>query len=400
MSVSSEQRVPRDDPALEDVRTALPGYVKALGVDDQDVEDYAQETVARVLAVRDRLDDEVVGSYAFVTARNLVVSRRRSHDAARRRLPDLLDPTQHESGEDFTERREREKALLTALARLDANERDVLISHELHGESTHSIGHRHGKRPTAIAMQLARLRARVRLDYLLALRRAAPASARCTPVLLAISAGDVRRQREHRSAEHLMTCTDCAGLAPPLMERKLWLAALWPLGLGAVWVGARRWWSQSTPARTVQASGMVAAAAVTALALNEHTTTSSSRPTAAASPQAVPSTLATWAPGFAVAAHVGRPVMLHSAPVLSVPADEGFWVGTLTDRMWVAIDTSAGAESRQHVRPGDLVSGLAQVASVSAAPRTAEPNDPSDVAALQRLGAYARIEPGQLRVDR
>jgi DNA-directed RNA polymerase specialized sigma24 family protein len=39
------------------------------------VEDIVQETVARLLAARQRLDGRAVGPYAIVTARNLVASR-------------------------------------------------------------------------------------------------------------------------------------------------------------------------------------------------------------------------------------------------------------------------------------------------------------------------------------
>lgn len=390
------------DLALDDVRAALPGYVGNLGVDPQDVDDFVQETLARVLAVRHRLADDVVGSYACVIARNLVVSRRRSETIAKRKLPDLLDPTQDESGEAFVERREREVALLAALATLGEADRDVLVSHELHGESTSSIGRRHGKAPAAVAMQLARLRARVRLDYLLALRRAPLTSDRCGPVLLAVSAGDLRRQRETRSAEHLMTCAGCADLAAPLMERRLWLAVLWPFGLGALWAGMRRWGQQSTPARTVQAVGMTAVASVTVLALTHRaqpTPPAAATPRRSATTTAAPSPMATWAPGFVADAHVGRPVVLLRAPVQSVPADEGFWIGSADDRVWVQIKERRDSESPQHVRAGDTVSGLAHmVANAPSFLRDTGLDANGGAADLRRQGVHAEIDPSKLRV--
>ena len=367
------------DPVLDDVRAALPGYVHAMGVEVQDRDDIVQETLIRLLRVRERLDDEVVGSYGFVTARNLVVSRRRAQSTASRRLPELLDPAQDETGEEYVERREREAALLAALAGLAEADRDVLVSHELHGEGTGSIAQRHGKRPAAIVTQLARLRARVRLDYLLALRRISLESTRCRAVLLAISAGDVRRQRETRAGEHLMTCPRCADLAAPLMTRRMWLAALSPLGLGAATFAVRWWRAQSMPAQAVQAGGAtLAAATVTAVVLVSASRSSTQPPqsTQRGAPAALPlaaaepvsSTVvpvrATWAPGFDAAAHEGRPVVLLRAPVQSVPADEGFWIGTgpnRTDRMWVQLHTSNAAESPAHVQTGDLVSGDARI---------------------------------------
>ncbi|MCW2621153.1 MAG: rsbT, partial [Frankiales bacterium] len=62
-------------------------------------------------------------------------------------------------------------------------------------------------------------RARLRVEYLLALERVDPPSERCRPVLLAVSSGDRRRQREVDADRHLFECGLCAGLSPPLMDR-------------------------------------------------------------------------------------------------------------------------------------------------------------------------------------
>lgn len=55
------------------------------------VEDIVQETVARLLAARQRLDGRAVGPYAIVTARNLVASRYERADTANRHEHRLVD---------------------------------------------------------------------------------------------------------------------------------------------------------------------------------------------------------------------------------------------------------------------------------------------------------------------
>jgi anti-sigma regulatory factor (Ser/Thr protein kinase) len=70
-----------------------------------------------------------------------------------------------------------------------------------------------------VAAQLNRTRARLRVEYLLALEHSEPPSDRCRPVLFAISSGDRRRQREVGAARHLLECQLCARLSPPLTER-------------------------------------------------------------------------------------------------------------------------------------------------------------------------------------
>jgi hypothetical protein len=65
----------------------------------------------------------------------------------------------------------------------------------------------------AIAMRLARARATLRLEFLLAVRRVELPTDRCRLVLLALSAGDRRRQPKLDAAGHLDTCPTCAALA-------------------------------------------------------------------------------------------------------------------------------------------------------------------------------------------
>jgi serine/threonine-protein kinase RsbT len=106
-----------------------------------------------------------------------------------------------------------------ALTRLSDRERDTLLAHEVSGQDTRSLAAQLGSTPGAVAAQLNRTRARLRVEYLLAAERVEPATERCRPVLLAISSGDRRRQREVEAARHLLSCELCARLSEPLMGR-------------------------------------------------------------------------------------------------------------------------------------------------------------------------------------
>ena len=76
-----------------------------------------------------------------------------------------------------------------------------------------------GSTAGAVAAQLNRTRARLRVEYLLALEQTEPPTDRCRPVLLALSGGDRRRQREVDAARHLLDCDLCARLSEPLTGR-------------------------------------------------------------------------------------------------------------------------------------------------------------------------------------
>ena len=87
------------------------------------------------------------------------------------------------------------------------------------GQDTQSLGTELGLTAGAVAAQLNRTRARLRVEYLLALQDAEPPTGRCRPVLFALSIGDRRRQREVDAARHLLECDFCAELSLPLLQR-------------------------------------------------------------------------------------------------------------------------------------------------------------------------------------
>ena len=105
------------------------------------------------------------------------------------------------------------------LERLQPSERQVLVEHELDGRDTKSLAADLRSTPGAIAAQLNRTRAKLRVEYLLE-THGDPPSPQCRPVLLALSAGDRRRQAALRAGDHLLDCNFCAALSEPLLDRR------------------------------------------------------------------------------------------------------------------------------------------------------------------------------------
>ena len=91
-----------------------------------------------------------------------------------------------------------------ALARLSPAEREVLLAHEVDGTGTAELAASRNTSPGAIAAQLNRTRAKLRVEYLLADGAVTVPTDQCRPVLFALSAGDRRRQRELDTAGHLL----------------------------------------------------------------------------------------------------------------------------------------------------------------------------------------------------
>jgi serine/threonine-protein kinase RsbT len=185
------------------------------------VDDLVQETLLRVVAAHSRVEGATMAPYAAVTARNVVASYARRNDQARDRrhlLADTDTDPAERPGEALL-RREESSIVAAALARLPAAERDVLVAHEVHGDATKMLAGHRDTTPAAIAAQLARIRAKMRVEYLLIREGVEPTGDRCRAVLRAVSAGDRRRQRELDAGAHLLACESCAVVAARLIER-------------------------------------------------------------------------------------------------------------------------------------------------------------------------------------
>jgi RNA polymerase sigma factor (sigma-70 family) len=375
-------RAPASDARQGEILELEPLLRRVVGArvrDPDTVDDLVQEALARVLAVRGRLDDEAVAPYAIVTARNLVTSLAREQERGRRHRQRLVDLSEPERPEDAVLRREEAAAVEAALAELPDHERETVVAHEVEGVDTATLAEARHSTPGAIGVQLARTRARLRLDYVLALRGVELPTARCRPVLLALSAGDRRRQLALDAGGHLMQCPTCAELSRPLVERRRSIAVLLPL-LALWWLWRQfQAWARRKP---VQASlAAVSALTVTGLVLvpplvqrdqaPPPAPTTTTLPPPAAGPRTaapgaggggsgvrlvVPGRSLLPVPGREVLArHAGQRVRGEHVPTRGVYADEGFWAGTgAGDQLWVQL--VGRGESPFRVRAGERAS--------------------------------------------
>ena len=184
------------------------------------VEDLVQETLARVVASRDRVQGSDLAPYAATTARNLVATYAERSDRARNKAHLLVDVDVSEHPGDGLLRQEDRSAIQIGLSRLSVTERDLLIAHEVNGESTASLAESRNSTPGAVAAQLARVRAKLRVEYLLAHESLEPPTEQCRPVLQALSASDRRRARELDVDGHLLVCASCSRLSLVLGDRR------------------------------------------------------------------------------------------------------------------------------------------------------------------------------------
>ena len=141
----------------------------------------------------ERLESEARLPYALTTAGNLIISLHRSTEIAKRYQPRLISGNDNSHPETDVLALDEAAAIRTALEDLAPGDQELLLDH-VEGSSTITLAADRGSTPSAIAARLARTRARLRLDYLLAFRRVTLPTPSCRRILLAVSAADQRRQ--------------------------------------------------------------------------------------------------------------------------------------------------------------------------------------------------------------
>jgi RNA polymerase sigma factor (sigma-70 family) len=340
----------RPDGPTGDQLTDLLGRIRAIALDrganSAVAEDVAQESLARTLAVRSRLSADALAPYAVATARNLLTDLQRESELERRHLPRLLNPTETPDPETQLLSQEAAAAIRAALHHVKETDRALLLSHQ-EGASTSDLAAETGSTPPAIAARLNRIRARMRLDYVLALRKVRLPTPRCRPVLLAISANDGRRQRAIGVDRHLANCATCAALVPPLVERSSRLAgiAMAPfIALGAT--GGRLARAVRTPlgqAATAVSAAVVAGSCYAIVSAHDAHPATTATPARLPAPAPLLRTengtrLLPVPTVTRLHALIGQRVIAADVPVQSVVSHPGFWVGTSPrDRLYVRI---------------------------------------------------------------
>jgi RNA polymerase sigma factor (sigma-70 family) len=346
------------------------------------VEDLAQETLVRLAATDHQMTRDEQRAYAVVTARNLLRSHGRSLAIHRRHIHRLVDDTALGDPEQLSLEREETAALAAALQRLGAEDRDLLLRHEVDGVDLASIAAQTQTTPGAIAMRLARARASLRLEFLLAFRRVELPTEQCRPVLLAFSAADRRRQDRLDAAGHLRSCQVCTGLARPITARNRRIAG-WLLV--PVAEGVRRGW-RAVRSRPGYTAAIGIAAGAMAFVVLTPADDSADRPTSTEAPAATlaaPSTPPTPTPTSAAApttptcpsptpleltdpaSILGCPFAPTIVTATDVSTDEGFWATSATSPQALWIHLLGAGESPIDINDGQQLS----IAGIIAAPQ-------------------------------
>jgi RNA polymerase sigma factor (sigma-70 family) len=407
---------PARDVATEADLLAVAGPVRRAvtarlaGRPELDPDDVVQETLTRVWAERWRLERSTLLAYALVVGRNLVTSAERRDDLARRHRHRLAEPPPDGDPAPALVAAEEQAAVTRAVAALRAEDRSLLLEHEVEGVEARELAAEQGVEAGTVAARLARARARLRVNYLLELRHTTLPTPRCRGVLEALSLGDRSRQRTVLAAEHLLGCPTCAALAEPLLTRRRSLTALAPVAILVALPGRMVAWARGHP-WPATASGVGAVAVVVAVAVLTGNpppppAVAAPPPTTASPSPTAPATLTVGSTAVlpvdrlvSMAGDVGRTAEADDVPVQSVPADEGFWVGGGPGaRVWVQLDTR-GRESGVRVRPGQRASFTAEVVRVtSGSAARLGLTDLAAAAELRAAGAYLVVEPGRLRL--
>lgn len=345
---------------LTELSDVVRRVIAARVLDRHLVEDLTQETLLRVAAADPRLAPAARRAYAIVTARNLIISHARKESVHERHAHRVVDYRTLDGPEEVILEREETEALASALQQLEDDDRDLLLRHEAGGVPTTDLAVEQGTSTGAIAMRLARARAALRLEFVLAFRRIELPTQRCRVVLQAMAAGDRRRQGSLDAAGHLLRCPTCAQLARPVTERRRGIAAWLFIPVGEALRRAVR--SLRSSRLTQSAVTAVATVAVVAGVVIARPGTADRdavpAPTTTLLTATTPAATATTAvTGVAPApttvpqcpaplpldqvdpmTEIGCPIAPTTLTATAVPDDEGFWAQTdAAQPVWVQL---------------------------------------------------------------
>ena len=403
---------------IVDLIAPLRRYVGSRVRSHDDLDDVVQETLARVISARPRLDPGVSLAYSIVVARHVMADKAGQEIRARANSHRLIDLTRPDLPDDVVLQGEEQAALNGALQEIAPSQREALMAHVLNDEPVTAIASDLGVSSGSVAAQLARTRARLRVEYILALRGVQLPTERCLPVLLALSGADTRRQQALRAGQHLLTCHTCGSVSEPLLRRRSALAAILPwLGLGPLLGFLRRFIRNSPGQAAAATAGAATLGTVALVAVLVHSPSPSPAPVVPAARPATPAgPAATVRSGQVIRVSDGEallpvPANLTSMAgdrvqglavlVLNVPADEGFWIGDARrGRIWVQL-THVDGESPAKIRSDDTITFTATVTRNGPGfARRSGVSSTEGAALLTHQGAHLSLDEHDLKVTR
>jgi RNA polymerase sigma factor (sigma-70 family) len=365
--------------------------VVAARVSPAEVDDLVQDSLERLLAARGRLAPGAVLPYAVVTARNVVSTHARNvarRAAAAPRIADLSEP---ERPDDVLLAGEARRAMTAALDQLSPQERSDILAYYHEDPLTGDLANA----PGALRVRMSRTRAKLRLEYLLAFRHIEPPAPECRKVLLAISAGDTRRQRELNAGQHLLDCETCAALSEPLGRRSMALTAItFPAALAARGLAKAQAHPVHTAVSATAGSAAVAAAVV-------FVTRPGPPPAKPPVPMISKLTIGGHRVPEAQARHSIRSMIGDQADAAGVNVDavvtrNGFWIGTTEGRIWVEL---VGPLKPLHIKAGDHVRFTGRVAAnPSSYPARAGVTSADGAGLLGSQGAHLAVSTTAIQV--
>jgi serine/threonine-protein kinase RsbT len=132
------------------------------------------------MASRSRVERDTLVPYAIVTARNLVASAAQREQRARRSAHLFVPPDDLQPRPDEELLRQVDASLIeAAMGYLSPAKREILVAHEVRGTDTATLAAALDSTPGAVAGQLNRARARLRVEFLVAQNGTEPPTDRC-----------------------------------------------------------------------------------------------------------------------------------------------------------------------------------------------------------------------------